>query len=720
MSVVKLKDAAERTAIDIELAQLKAFYIPLNCQPSQQSISKRSMLRDEMDKFLHDPHHRVCLLLGDAGTGKTTFTHLLQQQLWQSFHQDTCKIPIRIDLKRFNEETSKTAVKTVVDGVLENGEQTQLLKSNRAGRFLFIFDGLDELSGGGIPNLWELNNLNEWGKPGTSKAIITCWPEYFVGNKTYKTILGPSNLEGVSQLSEWYLSSLDRTQIEDYLRNSKARESSLSTCTESEMRDYENHLLATPDIFNILNTPFLLKVAVSALPALIKSGKLSQFPKRQLMRVDLYDGFMQTWFEREQEKLVKATGKDFSFMIDRFRGFSQDLAFAMFERQVNLIKYHEEVQPMFGRAARAGVVNQGANEWSRFFASTNKDIVQARKGCPLRCVRGEEYSFVHQSFLEYFVADYLWAALRSNDANTASDWGMRFLAKPPRMPVVVDFLAERLLSLEISSDRDRFVEALFSLVMASKENQGEAAPRAASNAMSVLTRAGVSFTLKHQSAPGYFIGIKIPFADLSMAQLCSVDLSESDLSDIRLVGAKLQSTNLSKCNFSRVDFQQIAPLRGHESGVSSVAMSADGLRIVSGSYDTTVRVWGADGTPGPILCGHEDEVSSVAMSADGLRIVSGSDGKIVRVWGCPKQSEWLMLVCIPSSSKLECSGCNIDGAVDLSEANRKLLTDATSVGDDYYDDNDDNDNNCDDINDDGDGDGDGNDGNDVDQEQDYE
>jgi len=35
-------------------------------------------------------------------------------------------------------------------------------------------------------------------------------------------------------------------------------------------------------------------------------------------------------------------------------------------------------------------------------------------------------------------------------------------------------------------------------------------------------------------------------------------------------------------------------LKGHTSGVTSVAISGDGKRIVSGSYDNTVKVWDAD------------------------------------------------------------------------------------------------------------------------------
>ncbi|KIJ52103.1 hypothetical protein M422DRAFT_156926, partial [Sphaerobolus stellatus SS14] len=76
--------------------------------------------------------------------------------------------------------------------------------------------------------------------------------------------------------------------------------------------------------------------------------------------------------------------------------------------------------------------------------------------------------------------------------------------------------------------------------------------------------------------------------------------------------------------------------QGHTWPVSSVAFSPDGQRIVSGSYDKTIRIWDAQtGTLiGDPLTGHTSLVISVAFSPDGqrIRIVSGSSDKTIRIW----------------------------------------------------------------------------------------
>ena len=56
--------------------------------------------------------------------------------------------------------------------------------------------------------------------------------------------------------------------------------------------------------------------------------------------------------------------------------------------------------------------------------------------------------------------------------------------------------------------------------------------------------------------------------------------------------------------------------------VTSVCVTKDG-KIVSGSYDRTVRVWDMEGNQLAVCRGHEGGVTSVCVTKDG-KIVSGS------------------------------------------------------------------------------------------------
>ncbi|CAE7145379.1 unnamed protein product [Rhizoctonia solani] len=77
-----------------------------------------------------------------------------------------------------------------------------------------------------------------------------------------------------------------------------------------------------------------------------------------------------------------------------------------------------------------------------------------------------------------------------------------------------------------------------------------------------------------------------------------------------------------------------APFKGHTSSVWSVSFSPDGARVVSGSWDNTIRIWDAErgvAITGP-LKEHTGVVHSTAFSPDGAQIVSCSSYGTIRFW----------------------------------------------------------------------------------------
>ena len=72
----------------------------------------------------------------------------------------------------------------------------------------------------------------------------------------------------------------------------------------------------------------------------------------------------------------------------------------------------------------------------------------------------------------------------------------------------------------------------------------------------------------------------------------------------------------------------------HTSVIYSIAFSPDGAKIVSGSWDKTIRVWETES--GRTIAGsfstHTDRVGSVVFSGDSKHILSGSDSSTIRIW----------------------------------------------------------------------------------------
>ena len=88
--------------------------------------------------------------------------------------------------------------------------------------------------------------------------------------------------------------------------------------------------------------------------------------------------------------------------------------------------------------------------------------------------------------------------------------------------------------------------------------------------------------------------------------------------------------------------QCLATFEGHKGKVFGLAVTPDGKRVVSGSRDHTLKLW--DLESGQCLAtfkGHTDAVFGVAITPDGKRVVSGSADNTLRVWELP--GEWVRI-----------------------------------------------------------------------------
>ncbi|MFT5469942.1 MAG: WD40 repeat protein [Verrucomicrobiales bacterium] len=93
-----------------------------------------------------------------------------------------------------------------------------------------------------------------------------------------------------------------------------------------------------------------------------------------------------------------------------------------------------------------------------------------------------------------------------------------------------------------------------------------------------------------------------------------------------------------------------AVLRGHTNAIPALAFSDDGSLLASGSGDDTVRVWDLEKvgirnaefgmnealeiTESAVLEGHSADVYAVSFSPDGQRLVSGSYDHTLKIWDC--------------------------------------------------------------------------------------
>ncbi|MHC4199714.1 MAG: WD40 repeat domain-containing serine/threonine protein kinase, partial [Planctomycetota bacterium] len=196
---------------------------------------------------------------------------------------------------------------------------------------------------------------------------------------------------------------------------------------------------------------------------------------------------------------------------------------------------------------------------------------------------------------------------------------------------------------ETERERDRAVEAeqkeaeqrrVAEAAREAEAKQREAAERAREAEADARKRAGVN--LERAERENYFNRI-------ALADKCWEEVRIARMVQL-LDGCAARFRNWEWGRLKYLTHPEVLTLKGHAGSVYSVAFSPDGKRLVTGSRDTTAKVWdAATGAEVMTLKGHTGGVGSVAFSPDGKRLVTGSGDKTAKVWDAATGAEVITL-----------------------------------------------------------------------------
>ncbi|KJU85826.1 repeat-containing protein [Candidatus Magnetobacterium bavaricum] len=560
---------------DIQSRLNVPMYIPLTCSHDILIRDSETDLEGEVDKFLcGNTQSGVLLILGDSGSGKSTFCARLFARLRKAYPGGgRAPLPVFIKLGPLYDSVKTGAF---VDDELRRYEfdQSEIDRLKQGKGVIFFLDGYNELS----EKVWlfEKDWLNGWTN---AKVIITCRSqhlsksdEFLLFRRVDQVTNRPDN-EGFRSL---YITPFSEKQIDSYLQ---AFVQTLVT-NEKQWKNSDTYKKLILEIYNLKelsSNPLLLNIIVKTLPSLIKNDKVDS-----INRNGIYSEFIRQWFEKERVRL-KSTE-------DHFFEFAEVLAFEMF--------IEGKIQTELPEKSLFGKKKAQESLLYKLLTSEDDNYAKFRSGCPIQRVKDGTFTFMHKSYQEYFAARWIKRAISEGSEDAIDALNRRLLTGES---AIIAFLSEMV------GDNG----ALLNILKESKTNS--AIETAASNAATILNARRFCFSGHDLS------GVRIPGADLSCVVLDRMDLSKADLRDVSFRKAFLRDTNLTGSRMEGVEFGEMPYLQGHSKDINSVAISPDGTKIVSGSADKTLRIW--DMTTGNLINipqGHSSSVNSLAVSLQGI------------------------------------------------------------------------------------------------------
>jgi formylglycine-generating enzyme required for sulfatase activity len=360
---------------------LKKYFVPLQCKEDYTGD-----LFQAIDRFLEDPGVNHLTILGDFGTGKSCCAMELTVRL---LARGGPRTPLFFSLRDYQHVDTLQSI--VTKGMTEKYgipgfNYPAFLRLLEEGRLLLIFDAFDELAT--LSERWatvaSLRRLNEAVR-GRSKVILTCRTHYFTTDAAAREGIAGSmprggelfaELEGRRNYSIVYLEPFSPEQIREFVRLHHPEDSGAVMEQIGRLREVED----------LASRPVLLEMILKTLPRLLQQAG-------PLNLATLYETFTRLWLDHVAKGDALAPR-------DKLR-FSQALALKLNQDDLPRIHFsalEQYVGDFFQKLLRSPADRFRFDQEIRVCDFLNRDA----EGY---------YQFAHKSFMEFFVAQEVAAAL---------------------------------------------------------------------------------------------------------------------------------------------------------------------------------------------------------------------------------------------------------------------------------------------------------------------